>query len=457
MLLLIVFVVVSNPDASLVLLLSAAPVVAWLVFRRRLNAVYLSPTLIVSGFLVLIGALGYMLRGFLATLGGRGAGISLTLTDAQASQTLILFMSAAGITVVVSGLALSAVKPKTEVPRSLEWELPEPKGILVFLAAAVLVGLVWSAGLDQIMMRPTYMFLGKGSFAGSIGATLGPAMIVVLGYFFAASRGGKRFVTVLLLVGFTVFMFALGSRRFALIPVLFGIGMFLAKNSKRNRIAVLLCAALTAALLPLPLLFRGSAMHGVLPYLEVFSQASPADADWAAALNNVLVSFPIVGASAFDGSRVQTSDIWVSLNPVSGDAAGWYDIAPNLRLNAYTPTAGLGELANVGWIPVVLFFVAAGLVLAWAERRVRRHIANGSHIFAAVILGLSALFVFQMVQYNLRSASRMIVYMMAIEAGLFLIALLFSGKRKVRPHPVKDGGATITTAGRLPSAQPRRS
>jgi hypothetical protein len=458
--LLVVYAVVSNPDTGLALLLVSVPVLAWLIFRRRFNAAYLSPTLIVAGFFVLIGGVGYLLRDFLATIGGRGAGISVTLTDSQAFQTLILFMVAATITVTTSGLALYAVKPKTEDAKGMGWELPEPKGILVFFTAAILVGLVWSAGLDQIMMRPTYLFLGKGSFAGSIGATLGPAMIVVLGYFFAASHGGKRFATVVLLAGYTGLMFSLGSRRFALIPVLFGIGMFLAKNSKRNRIAVLLCAALTAALLPLPLLFRSSAAHGILPYLDVFSQASPADADWAAALNNVLVSFPIVGASAFDGSRVRVSDLLVSLNPISGDAAGWYDIAPNLRLNAYTPTAGLGELANVGWIPVVLFCIATGLVLAWAERRVRRHVVSGSHIFAAVILGLAALFAFQMVQYNLRSASRMLVYMLALEVGMFLVALLLSKKKDriaaVSPYPITGRGSPVTTAGRSPSTPQQR-
>lgn len=341
------FGVVSDAHGALVALVMAMPFAAWFIFRRKFNAVYLSPTLIVALFFAIIGVFGYLLRGFLASLNGRGTSISLALTDDQSFQTLILIMGAATITIVAAGLGLYMVREREAPARSVQWKLPEPNGFLIFLAAVVLVAFVASAGFDQLINRLDYQFIGKGTFAGTIGGSAAPAMVVVLGYFFGATRGGKRFATVVLLVGYTMVLFGLGSRRFALVPILFGVGLFLARNSKRTRLVVLLCAALTAALMPLPLMFRGSLLHGVIPYFQMFTELSPADADWAAALNNVLVSFSIVGATAFGGSRVQVSDLWVSLNPLPGDMAGWYAVSPHLGLNSSTPTAGLGELANV--------------------------------------------------------------------------------------------------------------
>jgi hypothetical protein len=423
---------IPNPTQTIVAAICALPTIAWLINRRHFNATYLSPTLVACGFFALVGALGYALRDALSSLLGRGSSVNLRLSESQSLSTLTLLMVFAAITVLTSGLILRARSAAaTETSQvSLSWEAREPKGLTVLLSAVPLLVIVWDMGLDQIMSRNSYLFASQGSFTGSIGTTLAAGRVVVLGYFFGSSKGGKRAFVFSLFVGYAMVIFSMGSRRLALIPILFAVGVFVARNTRKTRIGVVVGAALTAAVLPLSLTLRGSWMHGVIPYMDSVRNFQFANADWLAALNNVLVSFPIIGATAYGNASLTASDLWISLNPISGDSAGWYEIAPKLRLNAYTPMAGIGELANVGWTPVILFAVILGILLAWVEIAVRRHLVEGSRIFAALLIGLSGFFALQMVQYNLRSAVRMLVYLVAIEVGRRFIVFLFRQPRK---------------------------
>jgi hypothetical protein len=429
----------SNAEQVGAYLLSTFPFGVWLLLRRNYNTFYLSPTMIVAGFFTAIGVLGYTFRDFLVTLHGRGTSAFINLTEAQSFETFALIMGASGIVLLTSGIVLILTSRSSGINsfdfiESHAWSAREPNSALIALAAVPLLAFIASTGPEQLLIRDSYLFVGQGNFVGSIGSIVLPAMIVALGYLFTASNSGKRLFTLLLFSGYALVLFSMGSRRFALIPALFALGMFLSKDTRITRLSVVLGSVLTLALMPLPLMFRSSDIHGIAPYLQVLSQVSPADADWSSVLNNILVSFPIIGATAFGGQRVQWSDLWVSLNPISGDSAGWYSIAPRLRLNPYTPTAGLGELANVGWLPFTVFFIFTGLVLAWIEITVRRHVSRGSRIFAALMLGMTALFAFQMAQYNLRSAFRSFVYMIAAEALRWLISMIilkkdsFSGK-----------------------------
>jgi hypothetical protein len=419
---------IPNPTETMVAGICSLPIIAWLINRRYFNAVYLSPTLIACGFFCLVGVLGYVLRDALSSLLGRGSSVNLRLSESQSLSTLTLLMVFAAIAIFVSGLVLrvrsSAAAPET-LESSLAWDAKEPRGLTVLLSAVPLVAIVSDMGLDQVISRNSYLFASQGSFTGSIGTSLAAGMIVVLGYFFGSSRGANRFFVFALFAGYALVIFSMGSRRLALIPILFAVGVFVATNTRKTRIGVVVGGLLTAILLPISLTLRGSWMHGVVPYMDSVRNFQFANADWLAALNNVLVSFPIIGATAYGNATLTASDLWISLNPISGDSAGWYEIAPKLRLNAYTPMAGIGELANVGWTPVILFTAVMGLLLAWVEIAVRRHLVGGSRIFAALLIGLTGFFALQMVQYNLRSAVRMLVYLVALELARRFIVFLF--------------------------------
>ncbi|UKA62100.1 hypothetical protein [Arthrobacter sp. FW306-04-A] len=405
----------TNSELSAVAGVAALPLLAWWLNRRHFNAMYLSPTLVASGFFFLIGVLGYALRDVLVSLQGRGSSINIWLSEGQSFSTFLLLMTFSAVTIFTSGIILRIRFGAGEAPKSLDWSTQGPKAVTVLLSAVPLLVIVADIGIPDILLRDSYLFASQGSFTGSIGTSLAAGMIVVLGYFFGSTSGPKRALVLVLFLGYATVLFSMGSRRLALIPILFAVGSFVARNSRITRFGVVVGAGLTALLLPLSLTFRASLTHGVIPYFESAATFRFADADWWASINNVLVSFPIIGATAYGNLTIYASDLWISLNPISGDSAGWYEIAPRLRLNAYTPTAGIGELANVGWVPVVLFAIALGALLSWVEIAVRRHLLGGSRIFAALLIGLTGFFALQMVQYNLRSAVRMLVYLVVAE------------------------------------------
>ncbi|MFJ4262330.1 hypothetical protein ACIPYU_07790 [Paenarthrobacter nicotinovorans] len=416
------------------------PIAALFATRRALNAPYLSPTFIVGAFFTFIGVGGYLLRDLLATAGYRGAGISITLSEAESFNTLALISWMTTLIIVASYICIqSASKRDNEIQefRKFEWTSKEPSALIVCATILPLLFIVATIGINELVARSYYLIGERGSLAVSLGAPVATAAVVVVGYIFGACRGSKRLLAAALLVAYAAVLFSFGSRRFALIPILFALGVFVASNTRKTRVGLVVGAALTAALLPLPLAFRGAPAHGLLPYLEMFRTLSPLDADWLGALNNVLVSFAIIGRTAFGLIDLNMTDIWISVNPIGGDSAGWYEIAHKMRLNLYTPTAGIGELANVGWVPVAVFSLALGAALAWVELTVRRQVQSGAQVIAAMLLGLTALFSLQMVQYNLRSAVRMLVYLAALELArrfLLLIHGSLSKNKEIRRY-----------------------
>ncbi|WP_420179703.1 hypothetical protein [Paenarthrobacter sp. TA1.8] len=449
LLILLVPALAAIGPGALVLALILLPIGALFAARRALNAPYLSPTFIVGAFFTFIGVGGYLLRDLLASAGFRGAGISIMLSEAESFNTLVLISSMTTVVIAASYVCIKgAAKRNDEIRefRKFEWVSKDPSILIVFATIVPLLFIVVTVGVNDLIARSYYLLGERGSFAVSLGAPMATAAVVVVGYVFGASRGTKRLLAIALLVSYAVVLLSFGSRRFALIPILFALGVFVASNTRKTRIGLVIAAALTAALLPLPLAFRGAPGHGLLPYLEMFRTLSPLDADWLGALNNVLVSFAIIGRTAFGLIDMNMTDIWISVNPIGGDSAGWYEIAHKMRLNAYTPTAGIGELANVGWIPVTVFALALGAALAWVELAVRRQVQSGAQVVAAMLLGLTALFALQMVQYNLRSAIRMLVYLAALElARRFLLLIHRSlSKNKERRRYIDQRGSTLT-------------
>jgi hypothetical protein len=168
--------------------------------------------------------------------------------------------------------------------------------------------------------------------------------------------------------------------------------------------------------------------------LEILPELSPFTSDWLSILNNVLIAFPIIGATAYGAGTVYASDLLVAINPMPGGSAGWYDISDRMMLNPYTPYSGIGELGNVGWWAVVAFGVGIGVVLAWLEIAVRKNVNAGSHVYPAILLGISGLFALQLIQYTLRSGMRMLLYALLIEIGRRMLVAV-TNKPKAAPRP----------------------
>lgn len=428
----------SDVRDVLVLALTVLPFVAWLLFRPLLNPFYISPVAATGLIIALIGTFGYLLRD--ALYGQGGASIIIRLDESTALRTLALVSVSAAIVIVVGSIAtfFFSARPGGRLarPSKLTWTAPRPHPAILLLLAVPLVYYLVTSGIEPFFERASYLSGEQGSFASSVITQLVTLAVVLLGFVVARGSGGTRVMGWALLIAYVLMIGSFGSRRFALIPVLFALGVFLGGNTRRARWGLVVGAVVTFLLLPLPLDFRSSLTHGIVPYTAIFVSHDWFAADYLSALNNVLIGFPIIGQSAYGGASVTWSDIAVSLNPLPGESAGFYDISQRLRLNAYTPMAGIGELGNVGWGAVFGVLGLTAVLLAWFEATVRERVSSGGLLYAGVVMGLVALFALQMTQYNLRLASRLLTYLLVIEIARRLLGVLKrrkAGQTRMRP------------------------
>lgn len=415
----------------------ALPVVMWALFRRSFNAPFMSPTFFLCTFLMLIAAVGHIFRRPLAEATG-GASISIVLSDSDSQATLWLVSAFVTIILCTAGLAIRTMSPVPSGMKGLAGVAKEPHGAVLFVSLIPLVLLVVDTGQDLIQ-RNYYLTGDEGSLISSVGQHMATAAVLGLGFIFGASKGIKRSAAFFVALSYLMLFFSFGSRRFALVPVLFALGIYLATNSSMARRGIIVGAVLSFLLLPMPLAFRAQAFHGLSPYLELLPELSPFTSDWLSIVNNVLIAFPIIGATAFGAGEVYPSDLLVAINPMPGGAAGWYEISQRMMLNPYTPYAGVGELGAVGWWAVLVFGFGIGLVIAWLESSVRLNVNAGSHLYPAILLGISGLFALQLVQYTLRSGIRMLLYAVLIElARRALVVVTTKSRNENRPRTEFD-------------------
>ena len=170
---------------------------------------------------------------------------------------------------------------------------------------------------------------------------------------------------------------------------------------------------------------------------NLFPRFLEASIGWDAVLLNVLVSFAIIGVTAYAQPLIPGHDLFVSLSPLPGGMAGWYQVAPQHRLNIYTPYAAVGELGNAGYGTVVVYFLAVGLLLALFDRRVRALLQDGRQAHALAIVGLIGLFCLFTVQYNLRASTRMLYYAVAVDL-LFVFMYKIRGSERRSSTPASS-------------------
>lgn len=415
---LIVGIISTGPGVVVPAFWILLPVAAWLSARKLFNTPYLSPTTIVAVIFMSVASFGYILRDKLQEAGVRGASVAIVLSDEDALSTLRLMSIASTLLILGSALCLRLFRNAGLGADNghREWRAPKASGWILLAAAVPLVAIVFDVGIQDLMERTYYIVGERGSFVGSVGSLMATAAVLIVGYGVGSAKSfGLKFAGIVLLAAYVALLLSYGSRRMALIPVLFALGVFIASNTRRSRIGIVVAAAISFMLLPLPLEFRSNSTHGIVPYMETFSSFTFADVDWLGALNNILVAFPIIGETAFGPRPVFGSDIAIMLNPIPGADAGWYDIYQRLRLNYFTPMAGIGELGHVGPTVVIPFFLALGVFMAWMERLVRKQMHGGSLIFVGVTIAIMALFALQMLQYNLRSATRFLLYFALFE------------------------------------------
>lgn len=403
-------------NEAVVLLLLAVPLILWINFRKVFNSLFLSPTAIVAGVIYLVATAGYLLRDVLDTTAGEGASIDIYLSEKESFETLFLMVGLSNILILTSAAFIQIRGKEPQIKLAEKRKRKRDISNWVIMAVAVPSIIVILDNGKSLLVRDDYLFIKSGSIFGSLSGPLIIGSILGCGYIFGASRGLHRLLALFILTVDILLFISFGSRQFALFPTLFAVGILVANNSRPARVGVFLAAGLSFLLLPFPLRFRAASQHGLIPHLQVFFEGDQNSTSWISALNNVLVSFDITGMTAARGIFTW-EHLYISLNPLPGQLAGWYSVTNILRLNTVTPEGAIGELGSIGPEALILVGIIFGIALAWLELVVHNRLIARSNIYVAAIIGMVALFALNLLQYPLRSASRLLLYALVLEVA----------------------------------------
>lgn len=183
------------------------------------------------------------------------------------------------------------------------------------------------------------------------------------------------------------------------------------KNTTKDKIILVLNIMLSFIFLSFLMTLRMLPDHGILPYLSSVFNNSKAVGD--SIVFNTYYSFifgVFVSAKTLMENMPDWNNILIAVNPVTGNMAGWYEIAPNMRLNRFAPMSANGEVFTMGKTFTFIFFTVIGVIFTYFETQMRKFFKNKKRVIGFIIALLSILFVGMSFEYNLRSTMRYIYY-----------------------------------------------
>jgi len=359
----------------------------------------------------------------------------------------IVFCAAFTVGAVIAGPRSLRMSKETirESLSSLRNSFPIPDGALVsagYLGIAVAI-YAWQGAL----LEGRYLQAAGPSWAVTVSILTTPFSVLTLAIV-AARPGRWRGLALMGLALWFFILFARSSRSLAALPGLVLLGRVLAGANVRIR-SVVLAAAASILLLQLSLVGR---VHqggvGLIPFGEelltrperIFSKISA-----GGLFGNILISGPQTAVVA--NRPIPAEALWVSINPMLGRFAGWNDIEHSLRFTKSMPYNTLGELGAHGWVALVVVAGAAGLLLALSTRIASNVKGAYATVAALLVLSCSAFFSVSILQYNLRSSSRIVWYAFLGASAIWFAYVYFGRRNRVEldehvvPQPVNGPAA----------------
>lgn len=399
----------------------------------RLRRALLSPSIAFSAIISITGLAGFYLYDFLAQGGFYDIVVAVDERSIR-TQALTWFMLASAA--VLFGAAVSRGSTVLSFPRgrarSNLRSSSDARLAIGFALVSALVNLA-ARNVEDLIQRSSYHI--DTPVGGFVTYFQLPAAFL-LGQTFARARWSVRMVSILLVVFFVAFSFALSSRLLSVTVLMFFTGVGLGA-SRQRAFPIAVGGVLALSLIPLPLYLRGLAEQGLGPNFSALNNYSfLSEATVGTILSNLLSSFNIV---ALTGTvpEIPWSSFFQSFFPLPG-ILGLASPGSALRINFAVPYAGVGEIANHG-IPFLLTtFGILGLLTGWVERATgdyRRKFGVTSASF--IPLGVAMLTSFFFVQYNLATAMRFEYVFLVV--GLWLFVRSRRGREEVLSFSYRKG------------------
>ena len=257
---------------------------------------------------------------------------------------------------------------------------------------------VSSYGWD-LFSRTEYIPENIGSFK-----FLGKVILVIMLFQLRAIVKSEILISFVYVLYFFILL-GYGSRMLALLPLINFISLSTNSRSRGGFFDLAFHLLLCILFVMIVIQFRRLSVHGIFPYLnDLFTNGI--NLDIAIFAVNYLTTYSY-SLTAFLTSEISYSNsyFYTSINPMFGNIAGWPEIKDGLRVNRYVPYNGLSELATTGYGVLAMYFISVGFLLKGMERYFYR-----SFLGIMVVMCISGLFTVEILQYNLRSATRLLYY-----------------------------------------------
>jgi len=202
-------------------------------------------------------------------------------------------------------------------------------------------------------------------------------------------------------------------------------------NTVLNKVKFTLNIFLSFVFLAYLMQLRGLDSHGVIPYIKNIATSGDGFLrDFYFNIYYSLIFGVYVTIQTVQEAQPDWNILFVSLNPLPGFLAGWYEYAKDMRLTPYAPYSLHGRVFTMGKLFTIFYFFMTGLIFSFMERKVRVYLNNGNRVLAFIIILLLILHIVYGFEYNLRSAFRYIYYAIFI---IFISYLL----RLIKPYLLK--------------------
>jgi hypothetical protein len=315
--------------------------------------------------------------------------------------------------------------------------------LTVFTTATATISMVSSYGLADLFVRDYYL-AQEGSLAPVIAQLSSTIGILLAALMLTARRAIHRVIAVACLALLLILVFAKGSR-YTIVGLLFAFSlpMLAARNPKvisLRAVYFILLGVLTIPALHTILYFRNESQYGLLIYASRIGDALSAITDdgmqavWDIVLN-LTFSLPVTQVTIDSGTGWR--EIAVAINPLPGFMTEWYLIAPQRRISDFIPFSAMGELFAYSPSFAMLYMAVAGALFGWCQRVAQCLSPAFKPAAWVMLLVMCFLFAVLTPQYNLRSVSRLLVYL----SVAFLVLSFVDSHLKIRRATWIAGGA----------------
>lgn len=216
--------------------------------------------------------------------------------------------------------------------------------------------------------------------------------------------------------------FAKASRVFVLGLIIYLLVSYYS-GARYSKILLIITFILTPIAMSFIYELRGQLVQGLLPFLKFLFQGN-SEYTFSELFFDFFISFSssyyIFIETVNRAYWIDFQDLWISINPQFGSAAGWVDVFEEYRIVEAVPYSSLGEVIAYSSSFFYLFCFMLGVVFAKSEINYRY-----GRVIGVAQISILLYMAILMPQYNLRSVFRFFYLVLLLE-GVLMIIIYFS-------------------------------